>query len=134
MEKERKSAAEALGHHLDTRVNEATYQQLTQLLEQSSCRSMSELIRKILEGRPVLVRKYDSTFDQLMETLTANQKELRAIGINVNQITRYFHTSKDPQAKLFAALEVAQLFQQADQKISLLFTLIAQLSEKWLPK
>lgn len=134
MEKERKSAEKALAYHLDTRVNEATFQQLTLLLKQSGCRSMSELIRKILEGKPVLVRHYDSTFDRLMETLTANQKELRAIGINVNQITRYFHASKDPQTKLFAALEIAQLFQQADQKISMLFTPIAQLSEKWLPK
>jgi hypothetical protein len=56
---------------------------------------MSELVRDILENKPVTVRVYDDTFDQYMEQLILITKEVNAIGVNINQVTHFFHVSTE---------------------------------------
>lgn len=129
----RKKQVDSLDYRVFTRISKEKYEQLHQMLKQSRCRTISELLRKILENKPIVVKTYDTSLDKVMEQLCGIRKELHAIGININQVTRYFHTEHSPEGKLFQALEVARLYQQTDLKISELFLIIGKLSERWLP-
>ncbi len=125
---------ERLDYRVFTRISKEKYEELNKLLQHSSCRTISELLRYILENKKVIVEHYDTSLDKVMEQLSGIRKELHAIGININQVTRYFHGAKTAEAKLYNAMEITKLYQQTDLKVTELFSVIAKLSELWLPK
>ena len=134
MKNRKKSETRPLTYRVEARVTEDKYRGLTALLTKSRHRTMSELVRDILYNRKVILETYDASLDKVMERLSAIRSELHAIGININQITHYFHMVKAPEGKLFNALEIVKLYQQTDLKVTELFSVIAKLSEPWLPK
>ena len=95
---------------------------------------MSELVRHILNNRPVTLLHRDKSLDLLVEELAAIRKELRSIGININQITRQFHIAPEKEQKLFHALGVADQYNLVGNKVDSLFTVISKISAQWLPK
>jgi hypothetical protein len=123
-----------LDYRVFTRISKEKYEELTAMLHHSRCKTVSELLRHILENRKIVVEHYDSSLDKVMEQLSGIRKELQAIGVNINQVTQRFHTEKWPEGRLFQALEIAKLYQQADLKVSDLFEVVEKLSELWLPK
>ena len=123
-----------LEYQVFTRISKEKYEELTAMLQSSRCKTMSELLRHILENRKIVVEHYDSSLDKVMEQLSGIRKELHAIGININQLTHYFHGAKTAEARLYNAMEITKLYQQADLKVSELFEVIGTLSELWLPK
>ncbi|HEY0298486.1 MAG TPA: plasmid mobilization relaxosome protein MobC [Arachidicoccus sp.] len=129
-----KKSEEGLERVVIARISKKKYEELRQLLTGSRLRTMSEVFRHILENRPVIIEHYDHTFDKVMAELSGIRKEIRAIGVNINQVTRKFHKQLLPQAMLANALEIAKLYQQTDLKVSELFTVIENLSKKWLPE
>lgn len=110
------------------------WDKLVKILDSSPSRSLSELIRKALFEGKVIVISNDTSFDKAMEQLSGIRTELHRIGININQVTRRFHTEDLPEAKLFQAMEIVKLYQQTDLKVTELFTIIAKLSTRWLPE
>jgi hypothetical protein len=125
---------EILKYEIKTRVNEARFSQLTKMLESSECQNMSELVRHILNNRPVTLLHRDKSLDLLIEELTSIRKELRSIGININQITRQFNTYPEKEQKIFYALGVSEQYQLVGKKVDQLLNTISKLSEQWLPK
>jgi len=120
---------------IHTRITKDKYDELNKLLQQSrSIHSLSELLRHILDNRKIIVHSYDASFDKVMAELSAIRTELHAIGVNINQVTHKFHMEDLPEGRLFQALELVKLYQQTDLKVSELFSVIAKLSEKWLPR
>lgn len=133
MEKEMFDDTGRLPCRIHTRITQKKYDELVTLLGRSrSIRTLSELLRNILHEREIVVRTYDQSLDEVMEKLSLIYKELQAIGVNINQVTHRFHMEEQPEGKLFQALEITKLFQQADLKLSGLFSLISNLSEQWL--
>src|SRR5882762_1866182 len=88
-----------LVHRLYTRVNDQKMNELQALLRQNPKNDMSSLIRDILHDRKVKVFVKDQTLDNLMEELAKLRTEIRSIGVNINQITRFFNTYPEPQRK-----------------------------------
>lgn len=135
MKKRKRDESEKLSHRIHTRLTKEKYDELCGLLKQShSLHSLSELLRNILDNKKIIVETHDVSLNKVMEELSAIRKELQAIGVNINQITRAFHQADMPDDKLFKALEIVKLYQQTDLKVTGLFTIIANVSEKWLPK
>lgn len=130
--KERKSGK--LNYKVFSRINKEKYEELLAQLNKSSCRTISELIRHILNHDKIRVITYDATLDKVMEQLSGIRKELQAIGVNINQVTHRFHKEQQPAGRLFQAMEIAKLYQQTEEKVAELFTIIAKISEQWLPK
>lgn len=119
---------------IHTRITREKYDELLALLGRSrSIKTLSELLRNILDDKEIVIRHYDSSLDEVMEKLSLIHKELQAIGVNINQVTHRFHIEDQPEGKLFRALEITKLFQQADLKLSEIFSVISKLSERWLP-
>jgi hypothetical protein len=123
-----------LDYRVFTRISKEKYEELVAILQQSRCKTISELLRHILEDRKITLETYDVSLDKVMEQLSGIRKEIQSIGININQVTHYFHLAKEPESKIFNALEIVKLYQQTDLKVTELFSIVAKLSELWLPK
>ncbi len=71
---------------------------------------MSELVRSILYNRPIKVYTVDESFPKLREEISGIRKELKAIGINTNQVTRYFNSAQMPLKSYFILLKSISTF------------------------
>ncbi|RKR82913.1 hypothetical protein BDD43_3106 [Mucilaginibacter gracilis] len=117
-----------------TRVTKATAERLEKLRTFSDCRSIGELARRILSSGTITIFQKDASMDGPMEQLVLIRKELKAIGVNMNQVTKSYHQSRDENTRAFYALKLAAQYQEAANRIPLLLSLISQLSKKWLAK
>ena len=134
MKKKKISEEDLLKHNLIVRVNENLYQKLAKLLHESNCQSIAEVVRRILLRQKINCFYTDAGLNGVMEELALIRKELKAIGVNINQQTRYFNGSKSEGEKRFHAQQTFFLYQKVDDKIETLFVLISKLAEKWLQK
>jgi hypothetical protein len=123
---------EALQHEIKTRINAEKFQALQRILSQNPHKDMSSLVRDILEDRPVKIFTRDITLDNLMEELAKLRTEIRAIGININQITRKFNTYPEPRRKEFYAKTAFAEYQAIEPKIDELLIIISKLAKRWL--
>lgn len=121
-----------LSYPIRTRVTKKTGGRLEKLQKESACQSVGEVARMILSGEAISCFYRDISMNAPMEEMALIRKELKAIGININQQTRYFHASRSEAEKAFYALKTAKLYQQVDRKADELLTLINRLAEKWL--
>lgn len=125
---------EVLSHVIRARVTETVYKRLEQLSKNSDCYSVGRLARKILSKEKITVFHKDRTMNVTMEELALIRKELRAIGININQITRSFNQDKAETQRAFYVLKVADQYKKVDEKVEQLLTIISKLAERWLQK
>lgn len=132
MPREKAGEKKALRHEIKTRVNDQKFNELNNLLAKTRCKTMSELIRNILHNRPVKVYTVDESIPKIMEELSGIRKELKSIGININQVTHYFNIAPDATKKLVHSFEVDKHFQTVGTRVQLLLTIISKLSERWL--
>jgi hypothetical protein len=129
----RKKLAEKslLAHKIQTRVDEHTHAELLSKLKDSDCQNLSELTRRILSHQRIITFTKDVTWDQPMEELCLIRKEINAIGNNINQITRHFHTAPDHEKSQHLISALAQ-YEQIKSKTQQLLDLINPLAKKWL--
>ena len=125
---------EVLTKHVSFRVNEADWQQLERLRKQSDCRTIGEVVRRILSKQEIVYFHKDASMDAPMEVLAVICEELRRIGININQVTRYFNSCKSDIEKNSYGLKVAELYASVAPQFEILMNLIAQMSRRWLQK
>jgi len=126
--------SERLDYKVFTRIGKKKYDELISMLDNSDRRTLSALLRAILEYQKITVYTYDTTLDKTMEQLSGIRKELHSIGVNINQATRRLHQADLNEEQLTFAQEILSSFQNTGDKINRLFELIDKLSEKWLPK
>ncbi|MEZ2442803.1 hypothetical protein AB6805_13860 [Chitinophaga sp. RCC_12] len=134
MENVSKKSKELLPHIIPIRISETKFTEFKSLLASSRCRSMSEMLRKILDNRKIIIETRDITLQDITEELGLVRKEIHAIGVNINQVTRSFHSEKYPEQRLLQVMDITRLYQQTDQKVTRLFTIISKLAEQWSPK
>jgi len=123
-----------LQHEIKTRVNDKRFERLNDILNKSRFHSMSELVRDILENKPIKVLVHDDSLEQYMEVLASIQKELRSIGININQITRHFNSSPTESQKMFHAMKVGEQYQQVGVRVDQVLSIVKEIAKRWLQK
>ena len=74
----------------------------------------------------------DVTMNAPMEELVSIRKELRSIGININQQTRHFHTSENEAQRSFYFLRTSDLYKNVGEKVDRLLDIVTKMSMKWL--
>ncbi|KQS37173.1 mobilization protein [Pedobacter sp. Leaf194] len=116
------------------RINQRTFERLSKILQDSGCRSMGEVARKILTQEKINCFYRDESLSGPMEELALIRKEIKAIGVNINQQTRYFNASKSGSEKTFYAMRTGPLYKEVDVKIDILLAVISKLAAKWLPE
>lgn len=134
MSKKKTSEDELLRHNLIIRVNDSLHQKLNKLLAESDCQSIAEVARKILTNQKINCFYKDASMNEPMEEMALIRKELKSIGVNINQQTRYFNTCKTNAEKKFHSDQTVLLFTKVEGKVERLFELISKLAERWLQK
>lgn len=132
MRKGQTKGDEKLEKPVMTRINKSKYDELCRLAAQSKGMTVSGLIRRIIHNKPVKIFVQDDSLNVLMEELAANRSEIKSIGVNINQITRYFNTYPEQQRKLFYAKMAFHHYQALTPKIDRLLMLIEKGAKKWL--
>jgi len=102
-----------LTHPVRTRVTEKTHEMLQELKATSNCRSIGEVARKILSREKILCFYTDTTMNAPMEELASIRKELKSIGVNINQQTRHFHTAESELQRSFHFMKTSDLYKNA---------------------
>lgn len=123
-----------LTRHIQTKVTDEVYQRLEQLQIKSDCQTMGELARRILSKDKITLFHKDASMDGPMEELTSIRKELKAIGVNINQITHSFHIAQTDNQKNYQAMRAAEEYKNVGAKVDQLLNIVSQLSKKWLQK
>ncbi|WP_317195538.1 plasmid mobilization protein [Echinicola shivajiensis] len=102
---------------VESRIPEQRYQELVNLLSKSQNNTMSALIRDILSNKTIICKTHDETADLLLDQMQSIQMEIHAIGVNINQITRYFNSLKDPLRKKALVKQVEKQLALVGNKI-----------------
>ena len=76
---------------LTIRMSEEEYQEAINLARKTTCQSLSEYARKAVLGKQVVMWFRNQSLDDFMEDMLKMQKELKAIGVNFNQVVRRLH-------------------------------------------
>lgn len=125
---------EILTHFVRTRVTEKVYKRLDKIRLNSDCHSVGGVARKILSHEKITLFYKDMSLNATMEQLALIRKELKAIGININQITRSFNRDKAETSRAFYVKKAADQYEKVNVKVEQLLILISKLADKWLQK
>ena len=68
------------------------YEQIENKWKDSTCRKLSEYVRKIIFNKPIVATYRNKSLDDLMTELIQLKKELNGIGNNFNQAVKKLHT------------------------------------------
>ena len=124
-----------LTHFIRTRLTKKAFDRLDKIRQSSDCHSVGEVARKLLSQEKITLFYKDITLNAAMEELALIRKELKAIGININQLTKGFHIAKKKgQGTDYHLKQVADLYKIVEGKTDELLSIVNQLAQKWLPK
>lgn len=68
------------------------YEQIEKKWKESTCRKLSEYVRKIIFNKPIIATYRNKSLDDLMTEMIQLKKELNGIGNNFNQAVKKLHT------------------------------------------
>lgn len=125
---------ELLSKPIVIRVNEATYARLEKIQKESDCQSIGEVARKILSNKRIKCFHRDISLNAPMEEMALIRKEIKAIGININQQTHKFHISETPMERSFHHIKTTDEYKRIEPKIDRLLAIISKLAQRWLQK
>lgn len=123
-----------LRHPIRTRVDDFVFKRLESLLAESNCDSIGELIRKILSKEKIVTLKRDMTLQPHVQELAKIRSEIHSIGVNINQLTKHFHSADDGHKKMFYALKVAEEYAKVGDKVSEVAKITEELGRRWLQR
>jgi hypothetical protein len=123
-----------LSHNLIIRITETLFNKLEKLRKDSRSLSIAEVCRKILLNKNIKLYHQDISMNPVMEELAMIRKELKAIGVNINQITRSFNKDRAGTHRPIHVQQVADQYKKVDERVETLLAIISKLADQWLQK
>lgn len=117
MSRRKYDKAERLSKIIGVRVSLSFYDSLESLRKNSNCQTVGEFVRMILERKEIIWYHKDASQDSVAVELSGIRRELKAIGVNINQVTRYFNSSSIPSQKIFEALKILDEFKKVSGRL-----------------
>lgn len=117
---------------ISIRISAPLFDKLEGQRAQSNCQSLGEFVRKILADKEVIWIHRDATMDGVAAELAGIKKEMKAVGTNINQVTRYFNSTSLPNQKIFEALKILDEYRKITASCERVENMISNL--KWSPK
>jgi glutaminase len=77
------------------RFTDQEFEKIQAQFTRSTCRKLSEYVRRILLNKPVTMNQRNQSLDDFMDEMIVLRNELNAIGNNYNQIVKRLHTLED---------------------------------------
>lgn len=121
-----------LSRPIIVRLTEKQFKKLEKIRLKSDIKTMGEVVRRILNNRPIKLLHKDISMNQPMEEMALIRKEIKSIGVNINQQTYRFHISQSDTERAFHANKTAETYKTIEPKIDRLLSMISKLAEKWL--
>lgn len=129
---EKKKSHRGYPRLIQGRISERKYQELVAILTKDPLLSMSELMRRIIEKQPVILRVKSSEMTAVLEQLIAIHFQIQRIGSNLNQVVKSFHGNSSSIQKFLLGKKLHQDQQQILGQIEKLNRILSQLQQKWL--
>lgn len=126
--------SEPLDHIIGVRVSKNSFDKLEKQRTQSNARTIGEFARSILLKEKIIFYHKNAELESVALELAVVRKELNAMGRNINQITRHFHTADNAGQKMFQAMKAADEYKKVSAKADQLMKMIGDISKKWLQK
>ena len=108
------------------------YKKMERKWKTSTCRKLSDYIRKRLSDKPVTTNYRNQSVDEFMLEMIRLRRELNALGNNFNQAVKRLHTLQQiPEFKAWiisSELEKKILFNKVEE----IKKQIQKIAEKWL--
>src|ERR1700761_9031263 len=121
-----------LSHPITVRITETEFSKLNKFVTEGSCSNIGDAVRAVLNHGKVTLYHKDISLNGPMEQLAGIRKELKSIGVNINQITRQFNSTADGNQKMFHTLKVSEQYKKVDEKVSQLLEIVSKIAVKWL--
>ncbi|RZJ83151.1 MAG: mobilization protein [Chryseobacterium sp.] len=121
-----------LSRPIIVRLTENQFRKLEKIRKESDIKTIGEVVRKILTNRPIKLLHKDISMNQSMEEMALIRKEIKSIGVNINQQTHRFHISQSDTERSFHAIKTSETYKSMEPKIDRLLSIISKLAEKWL--
>lgn len=83
----------ARSHWVHLRLRAFEHEKLVRKYRATTCRTMSDFVRAKLFQKPVTLRVYNASLDAALQELSLLREELRAVGNNLNQVTRHINAN-----------------------------------------
>ena len=120
------------GKLLQVRLTPKELEKIRNKFSQSTCRKMSDYVRKMLLDKPITVNQRNQSLDDFMAELTSLRKELNALGNNYNQLIKRLHSLQDiSEIKTWLLLNESTK-QILQIKITEIKLKINQINDQWL--
>jgi len=123
-----------LSHTIVVRITAGQYEKLDKISKESDGKTIAHVVRKIIANKPITLLHKDISMSGPMEELALIRKEIKSIGVNINQQTHKFHTSQNDTERTFRTNKTAETYKSIEPKIDRLFILVSNLALKWLQK
>ncbi|MFY0256462.1 plasmid mobilization protein [Chitinophaga sp. 30R24] len=118
--------------HLHVRFTDEEFHKISSQFSGSTCRKLSEYIRKKLLDKSIKIYHRNQSLDDLMAVLILLKDELNAIANNYNQVVKKLHTMDDC-ADLTAWLPLHEVgCKILSDKITEIKSRINQINDQWL--
>lgn len=127
-----KDQGSLLSHTIVVRITTSQYEKLDKISKESDNKTIANVVRNIIANRPIKLLHKDISMNATMEELALIRKEIKSIGVNVNQQTHKFHISQNDTERTFHTNRTDEIYKTIEPKIDRLFTILSKLAEKWL--
>jgi hypothetical protein len=77
---------------LQVRLTPAEQEKINNTFSKSTCRKLSDYVRKKLFDKPIAIYQRNQSLDDFMTEMMALRNELNAIGNNYNQVVKRLHS------------------------------------------
>jgi len=128
MEQEQTNRSRIIG----LRLTPKEYEQVEKKWKASTCRKLSDYVRRIIFEKPIVATYRNQSFDDFMTEAIKLRSELNSIGNNVNQAVKKLHTLHQiPEFRnwlISYELEKKVLLSKVDE----IKNHIQKIGEKWL--
>lgn len=123
-----------LSHTIVVRITAGQYEKLDTISKESDSKTIAHVVRKIIANKPITLLHKDISMSGPMEELALIRKEIKSIGVNINQQTHKFHISQNDTERAFHTNKTAETYKSIEPKIDRLFIILSNLASKWLQK
>ena len=113
------------------RLSQREYTSVHDKYEKSTCRNLSQYLRDIIFERPVVATYRNRSQDDMIQQIAVLNRELSAIGNNLNQITKRLHTLQPSEAQSLGVRFSAQA-ESILKHIAEVKELTVKIAERWL--
>ena len=118
--------------HIHVRFTEKEFEKVNNQFSKSTCRKISEYVRKVLLEKPIKTYQRNQSLDDLMAELIVLRNELNSIAVNYNQVVKRLNMMKDfsdLDSWLFLNEKAQQIL---FEKISQIKSKISSINDVWL--